>query len=346
MNKSDLLEENKQKIIELYNQNISISKISRLIDVSPVTISTYLKKWGIQVVNKQNLLSFNLETDIIPLYKQGISLSKIAKQFNTTGNTLSRKLKEAGYEIINHQNETKFNEHIFDCIDTEEKAYWLGFIFADGYIDSSPLDPDKKSRYQFEISLSEKDINHLYKFNKFMEHRDNNVKIGKSKCPDKIFNRCRWSIVNKNLWNTLNSYGCTPQKSLTLKFPNESIFKDKSLIKHFIRGYFDGDGCLSYFVQNNKVKPKASLLGTYEFLLYIKDFLQSLNISSPNIHKVKDKQHYELIISIPSTMLFLETIYENSNIFLDRKLIRYNNFKTCRSNEQLLELLQGKNGEG
>ena len=70
------------------------------------------------------------------------------------------------------QNKTKFNENIFDCIDTEEKAYWLGFIFADGSIRSN-------GSFIFELSLKGSDINHLHKFNTFMGHIKDNVKIGK-----------------------------------------------------------------------------------------------------------------------------------------------------------------------
>ena len=84
----------------------------------------------------------------------------MAKEYNTTIQTLSKKLKERGVEIINRQNTTKFNENVFDVIDSEEKAYWLGFIFADGYISSRD--------YGFEISLSIIDVEHLIKFNKFM----------------------------------------------------------------------------------------------------------------------------------------------------------------------------------
>ena len=68
------------------------------------------------------------------------------------------------------------NHDYFEVL-TEESAYWLGFIFADGYIDSSPLEENKKSRYGFEISLKGSDAEHLHKFNEFMGHNKDNVKI-------------------------------------------------------------------------------------------------------------------------------------------------------------------------
>ena len=56
-----------------------------------------------------------------------------------------------------------------------------------------------KLKYSFEISLAGKDIEHLHKFNKFMEFNGDNVKISKITCSGKEFERCRWSVGNKHL---------------------------------------------------------------------------------------------------------------------------------------------------
>lgn len=203
------------------------------------------------------------------------SLTKLAFKYKVNRKLISDRLKELGYKVINYQNVTKFNENIFDVIDTEEKAYWLGFIFADGYIDSSPLDPNKKSVYNFELSLKGNDTEHLNKFNIFMGYKGNNVKISDTYCTSQErvkCQRCRWLIANKHLWETLNSYGCVPKKSLILQFPDESIFKSTSLIKHFIRGYFDGDGCISYANRDHS-SMEIDFLGTEDFLTGIKKHL-------------------------------------------------------------------------
>lgn len=342
MTKEQIMQENKEEIIRLYQDNVSATKIAGMFDTSAATICKYLKQWGVEVSNKQNQLHFDLEKDIIPEYRNGVSLSKLAAKYHTTVPTLSRRLKALGIEIINRQNVTKFNEHIFDSIDTEEKAYWLGFIFADGYISSNPLDPSKKARYDFELSLSIVDLEHLHKFNKFMEHNKCNIKTSIVKQDDKEFERCRWSIVNKHLWETLNSYGCTPRKSTTLEFP--LIFEDDSLLISFIRGYFDGDGCLTYY--QHPIRPKAQFLGTINFLNKLKEHLNRFGIKTGSIiDDSRGENVHILTVSQTDTLKFLDLIYNNSNIFLTRKLNRYNYFKTCRSSEQLLELLQGKNGE-
>lgn len=273
-----------------------------------------------------------------------ISLTKMAKREGTTRQTLAKYFRELGVEIINKQNRVKFNEHIFDVIDTEEKAYWLGFIFADGSISSNPIKGEKKARYVFEISLKGDDSYHLEKFNKFMEYDGNNVKVSNSKCGGKLFKRCRWMIANKHLWETLNSYGCVPNKSLTLQFPDESIFKDESLIRHFIRGYFDGDGCISRGIHRTIVSPVISLLGTPEF---VKSLREILPMSTQIKH---DKRHSDRTITLEfhkeEGIQFINYIYNNSNIHLDRKFKLYKFFKNgSRSVKEFIELSLGNIGE-
>ena len=69
--------------------------------------------------------------------------------------------------------------------------------------------------------------------------------------------------------NALKEKGCVPNKSLILKFPDSVIFSNKDLIRHFIRGYIDGDGCLC-ITQNKCI---LSILGTQEFLSDLSKYL-------------------------------------------------------------------------
>ena len=260
-----------------------------------------------------------------------ISLTEMGKREKVDRRTLAKHFKELGIEIINKQNRSKFNEHIFDVIDTEEKAYWLGFIFADGYISSSPLREDVKSVYQFELSLGLKDLNHLEKFKNFVEYK-------KSLIVDNY--RCRFSLANKHLWTVLNNYGCTPNKSLTLQFPNIP----ENLICHFIRGYFDGDGCITRYVNVKTVSPHIELLGTRNMLENI------LKYSNTNAKLEHDPRHSEETLSLlwnkEQGIKFINYLYTNCSIYLDRKYKLYQFFKNgSRSVEEFTELLSGKNGE-
>ena len=264
----------------------------------------------------------------------GKSLSEIEKTSGISRQTLSRNFKKMGIDIINNQNMIKFNQYIFDEIDSEEKAYWLGFIYADGYISCNK--EKIKNHYGFELSLKLSDKEHLEKFSKFIEY--NNL----VKC-DNYRARCAFS--NKHLWTVLNDYGCTPRKSLTLEFPNENIFKSKDLIRHFIRGYFDGDGCISYHKRKEIISSSVSIIGTKEFLLKV----DSLSINN-NVTMCHDKRHsndtFSLQFKKQESIDFINFIYNNSNIYLNRKYKLYLFFKNgCRSLTEFNELLQTNIGE-
>ena len=239
------------------------------------------------------------------------SIKEMMELFKVGKGSIIKRLRKFNIRLYNYHNEDKFDSSIFDSIDTEEKAYWLGFIYADGYISF------QQGKYTLEISLKGEDVGHLYKFNSFMKYKGDNVKLGNSSCNGKHFTRCRWAITNKHLWNTLNNYGCVPKKSLILKFPEEEIFKDKSLIRHFLRGYFDGDGCLSI---NKKDQISCSVLGTKEFLEKYLNYCP--DTEEIQIRKSKSKV-YIFAYSTKRAVDFAEFLYSDSNVYLDRKYNRY-----------------------
>lgn len=203
-------------------------------------------------------MDLNISKEIIDLFtNKGVSIKKLSKIYHFNQGTISNMLKSNGIKVVPH--EIKINENIFDEIDTEEKAYWLGFLYADGTISSQS--PNKRSRFEVKLALKYSDISHLKKFNVFMEYKGMNLKAISQNSTLGI----KWAISNKHLWETLNNLGCVPKKSLILKYPDISIFKNKNFIFDFIRGYNDGDGCISYSVCNDKVSPSVSMVGTRDF---------------------------------------------------------------------------------
>ena len=244
------------------------------------------------------------------------SLTKLSKKYEITAKTISKRIKEEGIEIINYQNRLKFNEYKFDIIDSEEKAYWLGFIFADGNI--------AKDSNNVELSLSYNDIKHLQKFNIFMEHEKDIINISNVTYNDKIYKRCRWIVNNKHLHDTLNNLGCIPAKSLILKFPDINIFKNISLIRHFIRGYVDGDGSITY---NNKEHSicELSILGTEDFLTCLQEY-----IPKKLLYKIQSSGSSAKVLNINGKNAFniIKYLYSNSTIYLQRKYEKYKEF--CR----------------
>lgn len=282
----------------------------------------------------------------------GISLTKMSEKYEISRSILTNRFKKLGVEIVNRQNEVKFDESVFDLIDSEEKAYWLGFIYADGYIDAN--------KFIFEISLKGSDKEHLEKFNKFMKHKDkNHVKISNSKCGDKCFERCRWYVSNKHLWNILNSYGCTPNKSLTLEFPNFLIFKYDHLIRHFIRGYFDGDGSIwdgkrKKMMVKNERKPdeyrerivhnvKFNFTGSDTFIPELQNYLVNrygFTKTKLNYSKAKDShKHCTMEYSGRKNVHKLyELMYSSATIYGERKKAKFEKILCALSEKSLSEM--------
>lgn len=194
----------------------------------------------------------------------------------------------------------------FHTIDTEEKAYWLGFLYADGSVGSKE---DK-----VELGLAEKDYHHLEKFKDF---------IG---LPNKISYRestksYRYSFRSKSCKQDLINQGCVPKKSLILKFPTKEQVP-RELIRHFIRGYFDGDGWFS----NTGSCFQVGIIGTEDF---IKGFLEHAPITKDNkifiVHREGGAKRY-VFSKLEDVTNFLNWIYKDSKIYLDRKYEHYLEF--------------------
>lgn len=235
------------------------------------------------------------------------SIRELSTKYNIPRQTFQGWLLAKGYNITNRRASKNFNVNYFDIINTEEKAYWLGFLFADG-----ALTQNNKS-YHIELSLKIEDSSHVKKFAKA---------INKDKVVDKIY-RTRCILGSKHLFNTLTNYGCTIRKSLTLKFPNINIFKNENLIRHFIRGYFDGDGCISYSNKEHTY-PIVTVLGTKEFL----DGIQKIYNSNHKYSNANKNQEItkQLSFSGKSAINFMHWLYKDSKIYLERK---FNRYKEC-----------------
>ena len=201
----------------------------------------------------------------------------------------------------------------FETIDNEEKAYWLGFLYADGSVGSNES--------KIELGLAEKDLHQIEKFRDF---------IGLS---NKISYRAntksyRFSFRCGNMKQDLINKGCVPNKSLILKFPTYKQVP-KNLMRHFIRGYFDGDGWFT----NTSECFQVGLIGTEDF---IKGFLNEIdNINKENkifdVHRENGAKRY-IISGLQDCYNFLSYIYDNSIIYLDRKYNHYKDFLVNGSN--------------
>ena len=213
----------------------------------------------------------------------------------------------------------------FKTIDTEEKAYWLGFIYADGNVN--------KAENTLTINLQERDSGHLSKFNKCIEGNFQ-VKVFDEKHGDKTYKMSRILIYSTKMVHDLISHGVFPNKTNKITFPNLSNY----LNRHFIRGYFDGDGSICERKHKKRQSDLACAFtcGNIVFLESLREILFQNNIKS---YLVKDKRGEKYSLSLaglqnPDT--FLHYIYDNATIYLDRKSLKKENLYEYLNVEQRL----------
>ena len=258
--------------------------------------------------------------ELLALLNKRYTLKQLTEALKSTEKAIRNRLKTLGLST----KDFKLDETVFNTIDTEEKAYWLGFWFADGCINKNK---------SIELGLKYSDIGHLYKFCDFIKSDYSKVKVRKTMLNGKQFLSCRWATKRLALYSALINKGCINRKSLILKFPDLAIFKSKELVYHFIRGYIDGDGCLG--IKTHKYKePTLTLqvVGTFEFL---SQMCSILHIDSNKLFH-KDKKHpnsntYSIFLTSDNALKTANLLYKNATIYLDRKMKIYK-FAVSQSN--------------
>ena len=200
-----------------------------------------------------------------------------------------------------------YNKNYFDKIDSNNKAYFLGFIHADGYISKDFKKKYNKYYYIFRLRVHECDGYILERLQKEMESKIE-AKYITLKTNKGNYKQCVFKIANKHLVERLIEIYGGDLKDKRLFIPKE-IKYNKEYLRHYIRGYFDGDGSIS--------KNEVSISGRYEFL---KDLKSTINLKE-NITNMKSIYRIRLRKK-DSIKWFLNYIYGNlldEDIFIHRK---------------------------
>lgn len=269
------------------------------------------------------------------MYLNGSSLNEIAKVAQDTkglmalrnrlhilGVDTSKNMKKYSAKLSKSKKKYTLDEYVFDSINSEEKAYWLGWYMTDGY--------NHESKNNVVIRLQEQDIEILEKLKKFLK---TNAPILTFK---RQINNIERSYVELNVTSSyfsksLSKYGITQNKC-----HNKSIVNlPMPLLKHFIRGYFEGDGCFSVSKRLDRKKSynyQLTFTGNLEPLVRIRDiFSENLNITKVSI-KLRKNLSYTLHYSGRKVCYkILDWLYQDSTVYLKRKHDKY--LKYCISAE-------------
>ena len=230
---------------------------------------------------------------------EALNLFNIEKQDNLTGNT-------------NNLRHGIIRPDFFEKIDCEENAYFLGLMYADGYVVIRENKP-KSTSHLAAISLKSSDDYLLEKFSDLIYGKRLLSKIIYEK--EEHSDAYKFSIHNKRICLDLINLGCVPNKSKILQFPTEEQVPE-NLIHHFIRGYFDGDGSCGIYGEKDKLQ--FSICGSVFFIDSLSKYLNkkfNYKFSCYNAGNIKvvASSHSQKVIE------FRDFIYENSSISMKRK---------------------------
>ena len=236
--------------------------------------------------------------------------SEIANDLDRTLYSIRKRLPVLG--LSKSAKKYEYNENYFEEIDTEDKAYWLGFLSADGCI----VDTSKGSK-RVQLILKESDKSHLEKFVKCI---DGNipVRLRKQNVNGKEYGSSKLVVHSTKMSNDLIKHGVHPRKTYDIQFPNIN----NSLVQHYLRGLIDGDGTL--YVNKNKSPNRKTYKMSIEIastskkhLESIQEWFQEIGVDS-GIYPTHN--HFKLSMgSMNSIKVTIDNLYKNSNIYLDRK---------------------------
>ena len=256
---------------------------------------------------------------VIERYNELKNLKKVAKSFGVSLRPIKRILKKNNIELTNRR--FTVNYSYFNIIDSEERAYWLGFLFADGCI------RETKTGSQVVLKLSIKDENHLIKFknNLSSEHKIfyNRSKTKTKNGTDSFSDNCTIRINSVEMVRDLINQGCLPRKTFIIDKPNI----DEKYYKDFIRGYYDGDGNF-FYSEETKLSVITIVCASKKLRTFFIDRLSKI----PNIGNIhEDDLRYTIkITNIVGIIEFLGYIYDDSKVELTRKKEYYEKYRKYR----------------
>ena len=285
--------------------SLSFEEMSNTLNREPSAIKskacklkiTNNSKWTIEEIE---YLKNNYQTKT---YKE------LSKELNgRTKTAIDLKINKLGL----HKNKYNYNHDFFENIDTEEKAYWLGFFYADGCVSINKITNSGECC----IKLYKGDYRHLQKFNKSL---NGNIPLSFDTAICSFNNKpqesCSIRCYSIKMANDLISHGCIPNKTFYITVPNI----DKSLMNHFIRGFFDGDGCICTASKKRKTLGINFCSASEDFLIGLRKHLYSIGINSYIVDE-KNTSTYRLYIKgIKNVDNMWNYMFDNATIFLDRK---------------------------
>ena len=174
-------------------------------------------------------------------YRNGIGLNELSLKYGIHRTSVRGLLKRRGEKLKNFSESRRIytiNDNFFEVLN-ENSLYVLGFLYADGY--------HNENRKSIRLSLKETDEEILVKIKNVL---GSNRPLGVDTSRGENFKQKYLDINNVKISNRLKILGCVQNKTFKITFPD---FIPDEIMRHFIRGYFDGDGGLTLYINTNNL---------------------------------------------------------------------------------------------
>lgn len=305
------------KVCDLYKNSIlNCCEIAAQLKIRHQRVYTILKRNNLDKTSRIAILK--IHQDICNIYQtSNLTEKEIAKKFNTNCQAIRKICKENNI-LDKNRIKIKCNDNFFENIDSIEKAWVLGFITSDSYIDNT------NRRHRLIIDLSAKDSEVLEKIKNYMECEQeiifSNIIHSQTK---KQQNKSILSIYRKKIYDDLIKLGLE-NKSAHVdipKIPNQ-------FIKDYLRGIFCGDG--GFFVDDTNAIYLAISTSAPGFLEQVRDiFEKECNVNRIQIlfyrgcYRLKYggnnivKKIFDYLYSNPNHKIFLERKYNYARNHFD-----------------------------
>jgi hypothetical protein len=301
---------------ELYKGGMNLREIADLYSCSLETVRKVLMPTGITVPNNR-LTCYHGEW--IELYKGGMGCVEISRLYNCAASSVSvvtekygiRRSRKEAHQLAHVQ---KYGEadNYFDNIDTEEKAYYLGYIVADGCIF------ERKSNGEKALSIFLQ-VTDGYIIERLGSILRRNVLVRPPKGKDKEQRGLR--VTSAHIYDTLRSYGITERKSYDNHEATVFNHIPPDLMSHFLRGLIDGDGCIIAIRgrrDRRRDSGRISLCGNRSDMQGVADIFTSIGCRSAKVRK-RLNIYGVTWGSMTDLRNIIHYLYDNATIYLDRK---------------------------
>lgn len=302
--------EEKQDIVKSFQEGKTFKELQDKYNAHYFTIKKVLEEFNIDT-NKKRRWTNKQKQDILRMYtKESMTIAEIKEVYTTHRREIGRILKDFGIDTSYYQPRSvnrSINRDFFEVIDTEEKAYILGLLMADGcvryrregqcYLTLELIDREIVERVQKELNSDSK----IYESHRKRDYIENEKQT------------YTFSVTDNKICNDLAKYGIVPMKTKKTDWLTQDI--PYNLRKHYLRGLFDGDGSIGYY--NNRWF--ITLINNHpEFLKDVGTWIDDLlGLKCPKVSKTSTS--YRIGYTGKKAKELMKLLYQDNNIHIIRK---------------------------